>query len=58
MRRLINPLRLSDGQKLFFIATVPLVVAAAAIALLVAAQSRQLADREIAALERQLIEAK
>ena len=50
--------RLSYGQKLSFIATVPLVLAAAAIALLVTAQSRQLADREIAALEAQLISAK
>ncbi|MGY3437144.1 MULTISPECIES: cache domain-containing protein [unclassified Marinovum] len=51
-------LRLTYGQKLFFIATVPLVIAAAAIAVLVAIQSRQLADREIAALEAQLIETK
>lgn len=54
----MSSLRLSYGQKLFIIATVPLVVATVTIALLVAAQSRQLADREIAALERQLIAAK
>lgn len=58
MIRLIRNFRLSYGQKLFFVATVPLVLAAAAIALLVTLQSRQLADREIAALERQLIDAK
>ncbi|MDO6730396.1 cache domain-containing protein [Marinovum sp. 2_MG-2023] len=58
MFRRLTIFRLSYGQKLFLIATVPLVLAAAAIAVLVAAQSRQLADREIAALEVQLIEAK
>ncbi len=49
--------RLSYGQKIFLLATIPLI-AAAAIALLVAFQSRQLAEREIAALEAQLIAAK
>lgn len=58
MLRRFARLRLTYGQKLFFIATVPLVIAAAAIAVLVAIQSRQLADREIAALEAQLIETK
>ena len=46
------------AQKLTLLASVPLVVAVAAIALVVAAQSRALAEREINALETQLIEAK
>lgn len=49
---------LGYGQKLFLLATVPLVLAVAAISLLVADQSRALAEREIAALEHQLIAAK
>jgi len=51
-------LRLNYGQKIFLLATIPLVVAAGAIAVLVTYQSRQLAEREIAALETQLIAAK
>ncbi|WP_299350281.1 cache domain-containing protein [uncultured Shimia sp.] len=58
MRKLMTLLRLSYGQKLFLLATVPLILAVAAISLLVANQSRQLAEREIATLEDQLIEAK
>lgn len=58
MRRLFTHLRLSYGQKLFLLATVPLILAVAAISVLVANQSRQLAEREIKALEVQLIEAK
>ncbi|WP_261194671.1 cache domain-containing protein [Pseudoruegeria sp. SHC-113] len=50
--------KLNYGQKIFLLATVPLVLAAAAIALLVAHQSRALADREIAALEEHMIAAK
>ena len=46
------------AQKLTLIATIPLLVAVAAIAALVAIQSRALAEREIKALETQLIEAK
>ena len=46
------------AQKLTLLASVPLIVAVAAIAVLVAAQSRALANREITALETQLIEAK
>jgi len=46
------------GQKLTLLATVPLVVAVAAIALVVAAQSHALAEREITALETQLIQTK
>lgn len=55
-----NPKRinLSYAQKLFLLATVPLVLAVAAISVLVAHQSRLLAEREIAALETQLVEAK
>ena len=51
-------LRLSYGQKLFLLATVPLVLSVALITWIVANQSRALADREIRALETQLIEAK
>lgn len=66
MRNLIDRIRakvrdglgLSYGQKLFLLATLPLVVAVAAISVLVANQSRMLAEREIAALEQQLIAAK
>ena len=50
--------RPSYGQKLFLLAGVPLVLAAASIAVLVAYQSRALAEREIRQLETQLIEAK
>lgn len=57
---LLHRLRLSIsyGQKLMLLASVPLIVAVAAIAFVVAAQSRALADREVNALETQLIEAK
>ncbi len=48
----------SYGQKLTLLAAVPLILAVAAIAGLVAVQSRALAEREIATLETQLIEAK
>lgn len=58
MYRFFQILRPSYGQKLFLLATVPLLLAVAAISVLVASQSRQLADREIQALEIQLIEAK
>ncbi|MEM8578641.1 MAG: cache domain-containing protein [Pseudomonadota bacterium] len=56
-RRALMP-RLPYAQKLALVAAVPLVLAVAAIAMLVAAQSRASAEREIAALEAQLIEAK
>jgi two-component system NarL family sensor kinase len=49
---------ISYAQKLTLLASVPLIVAVAAIAFVVAAQSRALAEREINALEIQLIEAK
>ena len=50
--------RSSYAQKLSLVAAIPLILAVAAIAVLVIVQSRALADREIAALERRLIEAK
>lgn len=46
------------GQKLFLLATLPLVLAVAAIAWVVADQARQTSEREIATLEAALIEAK
>ncbi|SLN60276.1 cache domain-containing protein [Pseudooctadecabacter jejudonensis] len=53
-----DAVRLSYGQKLFLLATVPLLLSVAVITLIVANQSRALADREIRALETQLIDAK
>ncbi len=50
--------RLSYAQKIFLLATVPLLLSALSIALLVAAQSRQTARQEIAFLENELIAAK
>lgn len=58
MRRLREILTPSYGQKLFLLASVPLLLAALAISVLVASQARQLAASEIRALERKLIEAK
>ncbi|MCW8843237.1 MAG: histidine kinase, partial [Rhodobacteraceae bacterium] len=58
MRRFLSHLRPSYGQKLSLLATLPLILAVAAITVLVAHQSRQLAEREIHALEMRLIEAK
>ncbi|MQQ07410.1 histidine kinase [Epibacterium sp. SM1979] len=58
MRNFFPHLRPSYGQKLALLAALPLILAAAAISVLVTFQSRQLAEREIAALERQLLEAK
>ena len=58
MRRLFSFFRPSYGQKLFLLATLPLILAVAAITVLVATQSRQLAEREIRSLEMRLIEAK
>jgi two-component system NarL family sensor kinase len=52
------PFRPNYGQKLTLLATLPLIVAVAAISLLVAHQSRLMAEREIKAMEEQLIEAK
>jgi two-component system, NarL family, sensor kinase len=50
--------RLSYRLKVLLLATLPLIFAVAAIALLVARESRDMAEREIASLEHQLIEAK
>ncbi|SLN19096.1 cache domain-containing protein [Roseisalinus antarcticus] len=50
--------RLSYGQKLFILATVPLLLSVALISVLVERQSRALAQREIAALEAQIMQAK
>ncbi|SEP55064.1 cache domain-containing protein [Thalassovita taeanensis] len=58
MRPLLHRLRLNYGQKLFILATLPLILAVAAISALVAIQSRTLAEREIHTLETRLIEAK
>ncbi len=62
MSRLLHTIRarfaLNYGQKVFLLATVPLVLAIAAISVVVANQSRQLAETEIQELETQLIEAK
>ena len=58
MKSLRDALALSYGQKLFLLATVPLLLSVTVITLIVANQSRQLAEREIAALEEQLVEAK
>ncbi|MCP5073823.1 MAG: histidine kinase [Rhodobacteraceae bacterium] len=56
--RLKNLLSLSYGQKVFFLATIPLVLAAAAIVLVVNYQSRQLSEQELRALESELLSAK
>ncbi|MEO1313748.1 MAG: cache domain-containing protein, partial [Pseudomonadota bacterium] len=50
--------RLGYGQKIFLLATVPLILAASAIAVLVSIQSRALAEQEIQLLEDRLLEAK
>ncbi|MEM6276341.1 MAG: cache domain-containing protein [Pseudomonadota bacterium] len=50
--------QLSYAQKLVFLAAAPLVLAVALMGLLVTDQSRQLAEREIQALEEELLEAK
>ncbi|WP_439156263.1 cache domain-containing protein [Yoonia sp.] len=56
--RLRDRFSISYGQKVFLLATLPLAVAVFLIFLVVTAQSRQLAEREIVALENQLIQAK
>lgn len=52
------PPDLTYARKLFVLAALPLLMAVAAIAVLVAHQSRSMAEREIAELETQLISAK
>ena len=58
LARLRSYFELSYGQKVFLLATVPMIIAVTLIILVVVSQSRQLAEREIAALESELIEAK
>ncbi|MFW8636209.1 cache domain-containing protein [Cribrihabitans pelagius] len=58
MRLLSFLLRPNYAQKLSLLTTLPLLVAGLAIALVVGYQSRALAEREIQALERQLIRTK
>ncbi|WP_255449568.1 cache domain-containing protein [Shimia ponticola] len=55
MRRLFPS---AYGQKLFLLATVPLILAVAAISVIVTNQARQLAETEIQVLETELLEAK
>ncbi|MEZ5913196.1 MAG: cache domain-containing protein [Paracoccaceae bacterium] len=50
--------RLTYARKIFLLATLPLVLAVAAISFIVADQARDMAEREIALLKTQLIEAK
>lgn len=54
----LTSLRLNYGQKLTLVAAIPLVLAVASIAFLVAVQSNSEAQRQIRALEAQMIEAK
>ncbi|WP_108815972.1 cache domain-containing protein [Loktanella sp. Alg231-35] len=58
LSRLRDYFSISYGQKVFLLATLPLIVAVTLITLVVTAQSRQLAEREIQALETQLIDTK
>ncbi|MEO0913572.1 MAG: hypothetical protein AAFY59_11370, partial [Pseudomonadota bacterium] len=51
-------LHLTYGQKVFLLATLPLILAASAIALVVMYQARALSDREIRFMEERLLEAK
>lgn len=55
MRGVLNT---TYGQKLFLLATVPLILAVAAISVVVTYQSQELAEQEINTLETELIEAK
>lgn len=50
--------KLSYGQKIFLLATLPLILAMLAVGFIVVLESRGVADREIAGLEAQLIAAK
>ncbi|MDR7125396.1 cache domain-containing protein [Pseudotabrizicola sp. 4114] len=50
--------RLSYGQKVFLLATLPLVLAMAILSVLVTREARQMSEREIAVLEAQLIATK
>lgn len=53
-----RPFRLSYGQKIFLLATVPLVLAMAVLALLVSREAKLMSEREIAGLEEKLIATK
>ena len=58
LSRLRDKMSISYGQKVFLLATLPLIGAVFLITLVVSAQSRQLAEHEIQALEAQLIATK
>ncbi|MBU2936195.1 MULTISPECIES: cache domain-containing protein [Pacificibacter] len=58
LKRLTPLLPLSYAQKLFLLATIPLLLAVGAISVLVAHQAREMAEREISELENQLVSAK
>jgi two-component system NarL family sensor kinase len=58
MQWLRKRIHLTYGQKLFLLATLPLLLAVSIISVLTLSQSRALAEREIRALETQLTEAK
>ncbi|WP_417205438.1 cache domain-containing protein [Antarctobacter sp.] len=58
MRTILQRFRPSYRQKLFLLAAAPLVIAVSAIALLVAEQSREMAEQEIRQLESQMLETK
>ncbi len=58
MRHVFPKLSVSFGQQIFLLASLPLILAGLAIAILVAHQSREMSEKEIRSLETQLIEAK
>lgn len=58
MKQILSRLHFSYGQKLFLLATLPLIGAVAAISVVVALQSQELAEREVRTLESQLIDVK
>ncbi len=58
MRKAFAHWHLDYRQKIMLLASIPLILAVTAIAILTVNQSRQLAEREIEALEAQLIETK
>lgn len=58
LQRLKSGRHLSYAQKIYLLATLPLIFAAVAIAVLVVDQSRALSEREIAGLEAEMIAAK
>jgi two-component system NarL family sensor kinase len=57
-QRLRDLFEFSYGQKVFLVASLPLVLAVTLISVVVTNQSRALAEREIQSLEQQLIQAK